>query len=266
MTDHSIKILQLSDLHLFADPRQELLGVNTSQSLDAVLAYIRKHELQQMDLMILSGDLSQDYSAGSYERLLEKFQDFAVPIYWVPGNHDDGKLMHDVLGNSYFSAQRHLIFKEWHVILLDSHVQGEVKGYLDESQLHFMEECLQAYPEHEAIVVFHHHPVSVGSAWLDRLGVVNADTFWHVAERYPKLKTVLFGHVHQEFFQLRGEVKCYGTPATCLQFMRQQYHFGLEHLPPGYRRIYLYPDGKFKTSVQRIAKYVGHFDAKATGY
>src|SRR5262249_40366568 len=159
---------------LFKDEQGALLGVKTNESLKAVLDLVKQNE-KDIDLIILSGDLSQDGSKESYMRLANLMKPFQVPIYYVPGNHDDPKTMAHVFPRETISAHRHIVLKNWHLILLNSQKVGAVEGYMDQSQLNYLQHCLQTYPEHHAMVIFHHQPVPVGSEWLDKLGLTNAD-------------------------------------------------------------------------------------------
>jgi len=260
-----LRIIQISDTHLYADAERDLLGVKTQESFRAVVELLRQNETATQ-LILLSGDLSQDYTEGSYIRLAEMLKPFQIPVYYVPGNHDDPKMMTHVYPRETFSNHKHVILKNWQIILLNSHVSKSVAGSLDVSQLAYMQHCLQAYPEHRAIIMFHHQPIPVGCEWLDKLGLLNADEFWKIAAHYPNIHTVLFGHVHQEFSAVKNNVHCYSAPSTCIQFKRKQNNFGLEELPPGYRWIDLYDDGRLETAVVRVAHYVGVFDGHAKGY
>ena len=56
-----LRIVQLSDCHLFADESGKLLGLNTQFSLDKVLELVRR-EQPNPDLILATGDLSQDAS------------------------------------------------------------------------------------------------------------------------------------------------------------------------------------------------------------
>jgi len=264
MGDVPLHIVQISDIHLFRDKRKSLLGVNTQESFEAVLSVLKSDK--KPDLILLSGDLSQDSSEESYERLADMLKEFPIPIYYVPGNHDDSKVMSQVYPSGNLTHHRHIVLKNWHIILLDSHKLNAVEGYLDRMQLSFMQHCLQMYPEHHALVVFHHQPVPVGSAWLDRLGVENAEELWQILARFPSVRTILFGHVHQQHEGKKGEIHYYSTPSTCIQFKRKSVDFALEELAPGYRWVELYSDGSIKTEVKRAAHYVGVFDESATGY
>lgn len=265
MGDGPIRIIQVSDIHLYGDMERTLLGVNTNESYQAVVDLL-KQQASNADFLLLTGDLTQDGSEAGYKRIAKSLNSFNFPAYCIPGNHDNAKMMEQVYPLETISTERHIILKNWHLILLDSQIPGAVEGRLDVSQLNYLQHCLQSYPQHHAIIVFHHQPVPVGSHWLDNLGLKNATEFWEVISHYPKVHTVLFGHVHQEYEQVFMGIKCYSTPATCFQFMRNQDRFGLENLPPAYRWIELYEDGRLETGVKRVAKYVGEFDAKAKGY
>lgn len=261
----SLKILQISDIHLFADPNKELLGVKTHESFQAVLDKIKQDELDAQ-LILLSGDLSQDNSEASYLQLSDMLKPFRIPVYYAPGNHDDPKLMAAIFPRENISNHKHIVLKNWQIILLNSQKPGAVEGLLDESQISYMQHCLQAYPEHHAVILFHHQPFPVGCQWLDNLGLKNAEKFWRAAANYPNVNTVLFGHVHQEHARQFEDINCYSAPSTCIQFKRKQDFFGLENIPPGYRWLDLREDGSLQTKVERVSKYIGKFDASAKGY
>jgi Icc protein len=260
-----IRIMQISDIHLCANTTRELLGVNTDESFRAVLDLIAQAK-HKPDLFILSGDLSQDGSAESYIKLADLMKKFDISAYYLNGNHDNQIVLDEIYPRETIVNDKQIVMPDWQVILLNSQMPGKVPGYLDQSQLHYLETCLQAHPEHRAIVFFHHQPVKVGSAWLDNLGVQNADEFWAVAMRYPALQHVFFGHVHQEHEEQVGHIICRSLPSTCIQFKPNQDEFELDHLPPGYRWIELHADGRLTTGIQRVPHYIGVFDVNAKGY
>lgn len=263
MEDVPIRIIQISDIHVFANREAALLGVKTQESFDAVAALLQR---EKMDLIILSGDLSQDGSEDSYTYVANKLKEFNVPIYCVPGNHDDAKIMAHVYPRETISNHKHIVLKNWHIILLNSQVPGAVHGYLDAAELKYLQHCLQTYPEHHAIVLFHHQPVLIHCKWLDNIGLKNAEELWQLLASYPKVNSVIYGHIHQVNEQTVNGIKCYSAPATCFQFMRNQDEFGLENLPPGYRWYDLHADGHLETGVVRTATYIGEFEANSKGY
>lgn len=265
MDNETVNIIQISDIHLNLDKTKDLLGVKTHDSFQAVINHI-KNKKELIELIILTGDLSQDGSPEAYRRIAEMLDPLGVPVYTLPGNHDNLMVMEQVYPCGNLSRNKHIVLDSWQIILLDSHTPGKVEGFLAEDQLSYLQQCLRLHPELHAIVSFHHHPVPVGCVWLDNLGVKNADAFWAIASTYPQIKQVLFGHVHQEFEQQVNEIRVYSSPSTCIQFMRCQDTFELDNLPPGYRVVKLHPDGRFETHVERIEKYIGFFDRAAKGY
>lgn len=264
MIKSSIKIIQLSDMHLFGEPENCLVGVNTHKSCKKVVDQI--HKTGKVDIILLSGDLAQDASAAAYKQLALLLNKLNAPAYYIPGNHDNLSTMMQVYPLKHISNQRHIVLKKWQIILLDSQQAEEIGGYLNPSQLMFLQQCLQNYPKHRAILLFHHQPIPVGSRWIDDLGLKNADKLWEIIAGYPIVHTILFGHVHQEFEQTVNGVECLSVPSTCFQFKRYHDDFALENLPPGYRWINLYQDGKLESAVERLPKYVGEFMPDATGY
>lgn len=264
MKDLPVRIVQISDIHLFADKKEELLGVKTYESFSAVIDLLKKDSVPQ--LILLTGDLSQDFTDISYMHVAEKMKDFPLPVYCVPGNHDDANKMAKLFPYENVSNIRHVILEHWQIILLDSQKPGSVVGYLNPNEINFLKECLQKYPEHHALIVFHHQPKPVGCAWLDHYTILNAVEFWHTLSHYPNVKGIIFGHVHQENEGSAQGIPYYSVPSTCIQFKKNSDDFALDHLPPGYRWLDLYPNGEIKTAVCRVKNYVGTFDPNAKGY
>lgn len=260
-----MRVVQISDIHLYADKQQELLGVKTFESFVAVVDLLKTDE-NKPDMIILSGDMAQDHSEQAYLNMVDVLKEFTIPVYFVAGNHDNPDIIKRLFPMNNISDQKNIVFHQWNIILLNSQIPGCVEGFLDASQLNYMQACLQKYPHHQAIVIFHHQPIPVGSAWLDQYILTNADEFWRVAKNFPQLKTIFFGHVHQVYEGQKQGVNYYSTPATCVQFMRKSDDFLLENLNPGYRWIELSLEGELKTGISRIANYAGTFQADAKGY
>ncbi|OGT62512.1 MAG: hypothetical protein A3E85_00685 [Gammaproteobacteria bacterium RIFCSPHIGHO2_12_FULL_45_12] len=260
------RIIQISDTHIAANPERALLGVTLRTSFNAVVELVRQHELNQMDLILLTGDISHDGSETSYLYAANTLKSFNVPVYAILGNHDDALTMASVYPCHTMRTDKQIILGPWQIILLNSHVPGQVHGLLNEQELEYMEHCLQQYPDKQAIIVFHHHPLPVGSQWLDKLGLINARAFWRIISNYANVHTVLFAHVHMAFQHHVQQIPCYSPPSTCIQFKRGVVHFALDHVPPGYRWINLHPNGQLETDIRRTEHYIGVFDRDAKGY
>lgn len=264
-----VSIAQLTDIHLFADIERSLVGIPTEFSFQEVLMKI-KRTLPQIDLLMLTGDLTQDGSIASYERLSHSLNNFGIHSYCLAGNHDDLPVMQTYLPNEYVHLSRSLDVGKWRILLLSSVVEGAVHGYLSGAELSYLENNLNAYPDRPTLIAFHHPAVPLGSEWIDGICLENQDEFWAICDRHPQVEVVLNGHAHQEFDEIyetpHNSVRCLVTPSTCIQFQPQNPKFQIDSQPPGFRHLRLYPNGTMETEVHRLK--VGSFqpDLAAVGY
>ena len=88
-------LVQLSDSHLFAEEDGRLLGMNTADSLQRVIERVLE-EQPHIDLVLATGDLSQDGSVESYERFRDLCAVIPADSRWFPGNHDEVQVMEQV--------------------------------------------------------------------------------------------------------------------------------------------------------------------------
>ena len=64
-----IRLVQISDSHLFKDTQRTLLGLNTEQSFLNVLALVMQ-EQPAIDLLLTTGDIAQQPDVETYQRYL----------------------------------------------------------------------------------------------------------------------------------------------------------------------------------------------------
>jgi 3',5'-cyclic-AMP phosphodiesterase len=258
-------VAQVSDLHLFADEHQDLLGWNTWASFEVVMQRLLGMS-EHPDLILLTGDLSQDETEGTYQKIVQRFTPLGVPTYWIPGNHDHFPTMQQVLNQSPILPDKSIDCDGWRLLLLNTNVPGQVYGALNAESLRWLDLQLAQTPvETSVLLAMHHPPFWVGSPWLDKSSLQNSAAFFKVIDRYPHVRLVLFGHIHQEFHYTRQDVTYFSTPSTCIQFMPKSTNFALEDARPGFRLLWLYPDGRFETAVERVY-FSQQLDFAAQGY
>ena len=264
-TGAPIRILQLTDFHLLADPTHKMMGVNTEDTFIATLDAASKQN-SAPDLLLLTGDLVQEAGADTYLRLRRHLERLDIPSFCLPGNHDDWSLMRGILAAGKVSCEPGGAFGAWQVICLDSTVPDNPGGFLDRSQLELLESLLADQPEKFALVSLHHSPLPTGSGWLDTMRLANAEAFFSLLGRYPKVRGVVCGHVHQEFDQMQGNIRVMACPSTCFQFKPHSEQFALDSLPSGYRWLDLYPNGVIGTGVERLLQAPAGLDLTSEGY
>lgn len=264
--DHQqpLRVLQITDPHLMADPSGALLGVTTAASLDAVIAQARR-DCTGPDLILATGDIAQDASETAYRLFADKLRAFDCGSAWIAGNHDDARLLNSV-ASEMNAGSRHLVLGGWQFVLLDSSVPGKVWGELAGAELAFLEKTLTDNPDLPALIALHHHPVDIESQWMTAIGLRNRDEFWRIVDRFPQVRTVLWGHIHQEYDEYRQGVRLLATPSTCIQFKVRSVRFSVEERAPGYRWFEMMPNGDFTTGVKRAEQFQYELDMTSTGY
>ncbi|QLB13329.1 Icc protein [Bisgaardia hudsonensis] len=267
-SDNIIRLVQVTDPHLFQDEMSELLGINTQASFSQVLQEIQESTFDY-DFVLATGDLVQDSSEEGYLRFCQGINKLQKKVFWIPGNHDFQPKMFEILNENQgnISPLKHLLLGDfWQVIMLDSQVFGVSYGELSQHQLDFLHSKLQAYPERYALIVLHHHIVLTNSAWLDQHNLRNIQEFKQIVTKFPNVKGILCGHIHQAVDSEWFGIKMMATPSTCIQFKADSNNFALDAVQPGWREIALYDNGFIETSVKRVQKAVFLPNMLSDGY
>jgi Icc protein len=258
-----IRVVQISDCHLFKDVEGRLLGMKTQDSLERVLTLV-KQDLPY-DIALCTGDLVQDASIAGYKRFRQMIDELAIPQYWIPGNHDVRANMQEATRNS--SILHPVIhIGAWQIIMLDSTIEGAVPGLMSDATLDFLDKKLTMGKRLHTLVCLHHQPIPIGANWLDNLGVQNAADFLSVLDRHDNVRAVLWGHVHQQFDEERNNIPFMATPSTCIQFTPKSNDFSVDSLPPGYRALTLHSDGRVESMITRVQAFDFEIDYSVKGY
>jgi len=259
-----LKILQITDTHLYADNAGRLLGVNTLESFRAVIQNFLETGWQP-DIVLATGDLVHDATPRGYRQLARILDIFEIPVYCLPGNHDDPKAMKEHLQGRNVSCPKVVEQGGWRLVLLDSVIPGKVGGSLASAELDLLARTLEkeALP---TLISLHHQPVAVGSEWLDEMGLDNADALLEQVDAHPEVKGLLWGHVHQQFDDHRNGVRLMSTPSTCVQFKPDSERFSVDKRKPGFRLLTLMPDGQILSEVMRTDQLPLGLDIASAGY
>ncbi|MYL22663.1 phosphodiesterase [Vreelandella massiliensis] len=246
-----MRIVQITDAHLHADP---LARSRTGVPLKQFKAVVEAAQAEHPDIVLVTGDVSQDETPASYTHAAEALRAFPCPWFWLPGNHDHVGLM---------EAEHPLLdevdLDDWRMLLLNTQVPGQPHGELGPKRLAALAERLET-DIRPTLIAMHHPPVEVGARWLDAIGLEDREAFWQVLSAYRQVKLIVFGHAHQAFAQTQalgvgmseGQAKVYGCPATADQFLPGADDFALDEASrPGYRVLELKGE-QWQTWVERV--------------
>ena len=259
-----LNIIQVTDSHLRKESEGTLLGMNTRDSLDAVLDLVKQGPIVP-DLVLATGDLAQDGSTEAYQCFESKMAQFQCPSVWFSGNHDDPVTMAGSVSDAGVLIKVKIV-GAWKLIFLDSSVRNKVYGEFSQEELTLLERELTCDQDKFVAICFHHHPVAVNCAWLDTIGLHNADEFFAIADKFSHIRLILWGHIHQEYDQVRNGVRLLASPSTCVQFKPFSEDFAVDDLAPGYRWLRLGSKGEIETAVERANHIEFVVDMSSKGY
>lgn len=259
-----LRLIHITDTHLNAPEDGHLLGMKTLHSLHCVLDIVREQQ-PTFDAFLVTGDLSQDGSARSYQHLTDALTPFQRPAFWLAGNHDHPVNMQHAMQGSE-NSERVVRTATWQIVLLNSQQPGKVYGELSDTELAFLDQNLSERSDLHTLVALHHHPIDMGSRWIDNIGLKNRDRLLAVLQRHRNVKAVLWGHVHQHSDRMVDGVRMISSPSTCVQFKPHSDEFTIDNLSPAYRWLDLHDNGDINTGVQRVENIEFTIDFSVKGY
>lgn len=260
-----IKVLQISDMHLFASTEEQLVGVNTEHSFLSVLKLAQK-ESWPPDLIILTGDLSQDASEASYTRLISHLTTLNIPCYVLPGNHDTPNTLADIFNKPPVLYKPFVHHNNWLLTFLNSETPNEEGGTLDDNEVENLHIEVKQHPDKHVLICLHHQLKAVGSEWLDTMTVKNPDALTQLITESTNVRGIIHGHVHQEFESDIAGKPIYAVPSTCFQFKPLSKEFAIDNIAPGYRWLRLQENGQIITNVVRQDKAPDNLEQNSAGY
>jgi hypothetical protein len=110
MSPEPLRIVHITDTHIIAEPGAEVYGVDSFAALESLLAVMQR-DAWTPHLLIATGDLSEDGSVGSYQRLRSLLTSLGLPVYCIPGNHDVLSQMHAHLQGGPISLEHRIVWE-----------------------------------------------------------------------------------------------------------------------------------------------------------
>lgn len=257
---NTFTISQISDLHL----EGQLGSAPSYQKFLQVLALAQN---EHPDLLLLTGDLVNDGNKQVYDWLFKTLENTQIAFACIAGNHDvtlehgkglsfEARSFEPIEADTRLLNQHKLTINltqgAWQLLLLNSAVNGKIHGQLSTESLIWLKNQLDN--QTPTVIAMHHHPIDVGSAWIDAHRLQNHAEFWQIINQHPNVKAILCGHVHQAH-TLTAPTKhpctIYTCPSTDRQFMPYQDDFTLDKQQGGLRILQLDHHAIIATNTKR---------------
>ena len=241
-----VRIAQITDCHLPALGGQPYRGIDPYKNLKALLKKVKR---RKPDLVLATGDLSEDGSLASYMRLKNLFKTLNLPVLALPGNHDDAVLLADIFPGSPVDTVSVSMYGTWQIIRMNTCLPGRPEGRLGEKMLMSLEDILLRHDQRPCLVAIHHQPVAVGSPWIDKYRLFDPEHFLQLVDQSPDVKAVVWGHVHQSFEADRNGTAMLGGPSSAINGLQGAQKFTEDPAGPGFRWLELKDDGTLDSEI-----------------
>jgi 3',5'-cyclic AMP phosphodiesterase CpdA len=245
-------VAQLTDVHAGATwgPTDPIAGLEAALRAIASLS-------SPVDAVVISGDVTDNGLDHEYAQVVEQLAGLDVPIYALPGNHDDRDRIrrHFRLPGAADGApvQYSVDLGALRLLIVDSTRPGHDQGQLDAQRLDWLDGELAAAPDVPTLVAMHHPPFSTGMPAFDRIGMPDADrrALGTVLERHRQVRKVVAGHIHTTSFGAIAGLPAMTVPGT---YAKALLRLDADHLefvaePPTFA-VHVLSDGELTTHVE----------------
>lgn len=260
-------LAQVSDLHIKAGGQLSYGVFDAAAMMRACVRHLLA--LKQLpDAVAMTGDLTDLGRPDEYALLRELIAPLRMPVYLIPGNHDRRDAMRAAFPeNSYLrqSPDRIRYAIENHalrIVALDTLVEGESGGALDEASIAWLDRTLSAAPSHPTVVLMHHPPFATYIGHLDKFQLRDPAPLAAVIERHPQVHAILCGHVHRPI-----QARFAGTVASTAPSVAHQIPVDLDTEapsgfamePPAYRLHAYSPESGLASHTAYIGTFPGPY-------
>jgi 3',5'-cyclic AMP phosphodiesterase CpdA len=237
-------IVQLTDLHIRAPGQLSYGRVHAAHALrTAVNSVLRLR--QRPRAVVVTGDLADSGAAAEYAHLAELLAPLDMPVYLLPGNHDDrDQMRRSFPGHRWFGREDRFLQYSVQVgnlrlVALDTSEPGKPYGRLDADRLLWLERELETCRHQAVVIAMHHPPFPTLIGHMDDVGLLQGVAELEaIVERHPNVERLICGHLHRAIdARFGGTIAC-TTPSPAFQLAldldpRAQGGWILE--PPGFR-------------------------------
>jgi Icc protein len=216
-------LCQISDLHVMAGRALAYGVVDTASCLERCVQRIVELD-PRPDAVIATGDLVDSPDTRSYGLLREILRSLPLPVFVLPGNHDERQTLRAAFPDHRYLRQDddflHYAIEEYPVRLLalDTVIPGQPEGALCARRLQWLEHRLSE-SDTPTLIALHHPPFLTGIGHMDQMGLDNAVGLANIVRRFPQVQRLICGHLHRPIQALYAGTLASVCPSTAHQVL-----------------------------------------------
>ena len=215
-------VCQISDTHIMTDGKLAYRVVDTAAHLERCVAHILALK-QRPDVIVMTGDLVDGGKPEEYARLRAIIAPLTMPVYLIPGNHDERQALRAAFPDHAYLNQFPPFIQyaiEEHalrIVAIDTVIAGKDGGELCAQRLEWLELTLATAPQRPTLLLMHHPPFTTHIGFMDELGLSDTAPLAQIVQKNAQIERVLCGHLHRPIqARFAGTIAC-TAPSTAHQ-------------------------------------------------
>ena len=223
-------LVQLSDPHITHPGRLISGRIDTAAALRHAVDRVLRLQPRPVAVLV-SGDLVDAGHPAEYAQLRELLAPIAgagLPLALLPGNHDARAPLQEALsglpgvhcGEPGAAAIQYALDLPGplRLVVLDSLVDGQSSGGLDDARLAQAQALLAQRPDVPTLVALHHPPHATGLEAMDAMALQQGLTGLHaLIAAHPQVQLVACGHLHRMTLGRIAHAPVVSAPSTAHQ-------------------------------------------------
>jgi len=221
-------VAQITDLHIGASVDVDFAGkkarIDPAAALKNTVNALNKMATRP-DAVVATGDLVADGAVDQYRIFRELVADLQIPLFLVPGNHDDRSALRSVFSDhGYLSAEPDSLAyvvddlsNSIRLVCLDTLVANQHGGHLGERQLNWLDQTLTE-SNRPVLLFMHHPPISTGIPVFDEMGCDDGERLGALIEKNPQVLAIGCGHVHRSIHAMWHGAMLHVAPSASYQY------------------------------------------------
>jgi 3',5'-cyclic AMP phosphodiesterase CpdA len=203
-------LVQITDTHVVERGTLLYGKADTARHLAECVSEINAMR-PQPDGVLITGDLVEHPGPDTYSHFKDLIEPLEMPVYLMPGNHDNPEVMQDFFSDTAMFPGRAPHYQyaiddfPFRVLMLNSHFAGSELPFFGERRLRWTEQAL-AESDRPTLVAIHHPPMKTGVGFIDMVGEQWYQELGELLCRSPQVLKVICGHGHLDLNGRLGSI------------------------------------------------------------
>lgn len=213
-------IAQISDTHIVPKGQEwkSLAQTQVASRLRLIVQNLNTLN-PKPDVVLLTGDAIDDAGTAGYIHLKEILKPLTIPLYIIPGNHDDREDMRFAFQEeSYMPSEGFIQYvvddHPVRLIGLDTIIPNESHGTLCQERIDWLYNILKENISKPTLIFMHHPLIKIGQRLLDKLNCHVPDNFESLIRSFPNIIGIISGHYHKSCAAIFGGTLCFVGPSV----------------------------------------------------